>query len=214
MGTEEENSAIGSAENEPSTKQFMEQHFQNINSRLDAIQTSLLMQQSITTVLEKKVNVLEHKINDLVNENEGLQKLFRKKNVLISGIEEAESENSDESRQKVLHLIQSVLKCNIMDVDTCYRIGAISRNKTRQVKVSFITNRDRDTVMSKKRDTEPPIYINEDLPLSIRKVHKALKDKKKEAERNRQSARINWKEKSITIDGVKSYAEDDVDLTS
>ena len=30
--------------------------------------------------------------------------------------------------------------------------------------------------MTQKRDTEPPIYINEDLPLSIRKVNKALKE--------------------------------------
>jgi len=196
------------------TKDYIDSMFDKVLNRLDEINMNMSIQQTKVAILEKKVEVLQESVCELNHENEVLHRLIKKKNLVISGLDETDQESESDLSIVVTDFLVNDLKCNINCIDKCMRIGKKQLNRARPIKVMFTTHRERDEVWAKKSNAEPPIYINEDLPASIRKDQNVLRKKKREALANNQTVTVNWKERSIVIDGKKFKAKNGEILTS
>ncbi|CAG7659258.1 unnamed protein product [Allacma fusca] len=140
---------------------------QKINDKVDQIADTIPK----VTLLETKCHVLEEKVYQLENENENLQKLIRRNNLLVSGIQEEPTENADKLKEKVNGMLKlyRIIR-NDVTIHTAFRIGKIGP-KPRTVKIRLLFQSDADHILfkSKERDSETRkagIFINEDVSIT------------------------------------------------
>jgi len=78
-----------------------------------------------------------------------------------------------------------------------YRIGKAKANFNRQVKVRFDRLSDRNLAWSNRLNSKHPIYLNEDLPLGMRREEALLRSKIRELKDNKVKFEVIWIEKLI-----------------
>jgi len=84
------------------------------------------------------------------------------------------------------------------NIDQCIRHGKFTLRKCKPIRISILSQHQRDLIRNKKEMFTRPVYLNEDLPYHKTAEHNMLRMMKKEA-------KINWKVKFITIDAIESF---------
>ena len=123
------------------------------------------------------------KIEDKVDKVETSGK---KRNLVIEGMPEI-----DGGREDINKVIWTLFdQMNIgkdIEIDTCYRVGAYSKRRTRPISVSFVRQSDRDLVYSRRmnlgrsRDFRK-VWVNEDLGAQSKKARNMVRMITKQAE--------------------------------
>ena len=159
----------------------MESMFVNLRKSLEFSQNKIDELKAENLVLRRRLGDIEteeersvyqmKKIEDKVDKVETSNK---KRNLVIEGMPEV-----DGGREDVDKLIWSLFDQMDIDkdleIDTCYRVRAYSRRRTRPISVSFVRQSDRDLVYSRRtnlgrsRDFKK-IWVNEDLGAQSKKA--------------------------------------------
>ncbi|CAG7700468.1 unnamed protein product [Allacma fusca] len=124
--------------------------------------------------LQEENNVLRHENNVLTAE-------IRSKNLIISGIDESDTENSENLKTKVVQFLTEALAVPNIDVDVVRRLGQKSGDWNRKIQVQFIRRSESDLVYSKKkilRTKNMKIFIDRDIPKGWQEEAKANRSKK------------------------------------
>jgi len=205
---DENTSAIESTSSE-NNRDYFDKKFDLLMKKLENVENIKISVQTNSNKinsLEEKVKNLEREISSLKNENQEIQKLVNRKNLIITGLQDSENETNSELKILISQTVNSAAQLSInANIDQCIRLGKFTPGKCRPIRISFLSQHQRDLLLNKKKMFTHPVYLNEDLPYNMRAEHNMLRKMKKEAMANQKEVKINWKEKSITIDGVKSF---------
>lgn len=147
--------------------------------KFDDLTAKVLNQSDKIVELESKVNSLEKDNQSIKKENEQLWKEICRPNLVFMGIKDQLGETREDLKSKVKQIIKITLNKEI-NFDTAFRVGNYTNDKMRPVKVKFLTVSERDEVADSRRQFKPPVYINDDLPLSVRRDHAILRNQKKQ----------------------------------
>lgn len=143
------------------------------------------------TNLESDNQKLQKQVQQLSKENKILTKELRNKNLIIHGLAETENESPDTLKVAVSDLFQSITQKNIA-VDTVYRLGHKKDNVNRHVRVSLLSQTERNLVYENRLKTKKGIFVNEDLHPNTRKDHSLLRKKRKELSDQQIKSSINY----------------------
>ncbi|OXA63097.1 hypothetical protein Fcan01_00731 [Folsomia candida] len=197
--------------------QFLTNHELRISSKIDTltenlkcsvsdIKDCLLAHQTELNTLKNDVakltkgNIgLSTRMDYLECHNEQIERDVKQINLIISGLTDPLNESLEELRIIVNKLLSNIVKQEIK-VDSVLRLGSHKAQGCRQVIVRFSCLSDRESVWNSRKETKPPIFINEDLPYTLRRDFAILGKKAKEFKDNNENCTINWKNKSITSD--------------
>lgn len=197
--------------------QFLTNHELRISSKIDTltenikcsvsdIKVCLLAHQTELNTLKNDVakltkgNIgLSTRMDYLECHNEQIERDVKRINLIISGLSDPLNESLEELRIIVNKLLSNIVKQDIK-VDSVLRLGSHKAQGCRQVIVRFSCLSDRESVWNSRKETKPPIFINEDLPYTLRRDFAILRKKAKEFKDNNENCTINWKNKSITSD--------------
>lgn len=189
----------------------------DINDKLDDALNKLQTLDLIKLELEnqrKELTVLRETVSQLKSDNEYLTKELLKVNLVISGIEDYETESYDDLFSEVVKTFKNICDEKVY-IDKVYRLGKYRSDFCRAVKVRFCKMSDRDLIWSCRMQSKNPIFINEDLPASTRKAHAILRKKRNEAIKEGKTVKIDWTKKTIIINGKSLTVQNDelTDLT-
>lgn len=147
-----------------------------------------------------KCNIgLSTSFENIVVQNELIEKELKRINLIITGLSDPNNESNDSLKQKVEELCSQVSN-NQIKVDNVTRIGNHNESKPRHIIVRFYSMSERDLVWANRKATVPPIFINEDLPFTLRRDFAILRKKAKEIRRENGNAEITWRTKTITTE--------------
>jgi regulator of replication initiation timing len=196
-----------SSENEPLTvgllTKLLSANTKVITDKFDKLEQSFTHHQEKIDELETEVDVLKKTVSKMTSENEQLWKEITKLNLVFSGVHENVNESMNDLYSIVSRIMREVMgeKC---EFDTAHRVGKVMQNVTRPIKVRFFSMSQRNAIWMSRFNAKRPIFINEDLPLSTRKDHGVMRQKKKLLLNNGYSTkeiRMDWKKKVIqTVD--------------
>lgn len=153
---------------------------------------------------EAKCAALEQQNEELEKRVVQLEQYSRNVNLEIQGVEEEEEENIPEILTKVGIAIHESITDS--DVEICHRVPTRNDGKTKNIVIQFKSRAKRDSALEKAKktrltnrdlgfDSSDPIYINEHLCPSLKKLLSLAKQKKKEQ---------NWK--FVWVRGGKIFA--------
>lgn len=181
----------------------------NLCTKIDNIKIDL---DKLGSKVDKQLSSLERKIELLESENKELkhqvhltQRFLKKKNLIIYGVPERNSENLVES---VIDLIKEKLEINlrIEDISECFRLGKII-NKDRPILIGLVSSLKRTELLKNKTKLKGTnIFINEDLVAADRENKKFLVEKLKEARAQNREAKL--KGNKLIVDGVSYTSEE------
>ncbi|OXA41614.1 RNA-directed DNA polymerase from mobile element jockey [Folsomia candida] len=197
--------------------QFLTNHELRISSKIDTLTENLKCSVSDIKVCllahQTELNTLKNDVAKLTKGNIGLstrmdylechnkqiERDVKRINLIISGLSDPLNESLEELRIIVNKLLSNIVKQEI-NVDSVLRLGSHKAQGCRRVIVRFSCLSDRESVWNSRKETKPPIFINEDLPYTLRRDFAILRKKAKEFKDNNENCTINWKNKSITSD--------------
>lgn len=113
--------------------------------------------------LEKEVKNLQTEIEEIREEKENMEQYSRRNNLRIFGVQEKETENTQEI---VVKLIEEKLKYKINpeEIESCHRVSTKSTNKSRPILLKLTTNKTKNDIYYKKKALKgTKITIREDL---------------------------------------------------
>lgn len=151
---------------------------EKIDNRFDALVSSLSAQDVKIKSLESEVISLKDTVLKVSAENESLWCEINKLNLVFKGISDVDNETSDQLLKTVSDLLK--LMGLSFGFDTAVRIGKFSPSFPRLVKVRFLCVSDREAVYSSRFSAPKPIYINADFPVTMRRDHAIMRQKKKD----------------------------------
>ena len=173
-------------------------------------------------VQEEKTDALENKVKDLEEKNLDLQQKlqileqnselnYREINfqrLIFDGITDSPQETPEQLHQKVLFYLQ-VATGGDLGFDTAVRLGSYKPDENRLVRVRFYCHKDRNLVFENRRNINneddngvshsDKIFINEDLPFSLRRDNALIRRKLRELRDSGYKPEINWRTKTITV---------------
>lgn len=130
--------------------------------------------------------------NDRLSKDvEMLTKELRNKNLIIHGLSETESESPAQLKEVVSSLMSKITEKNV-SIDVAYRLGQKKENTNRHVRVSFLSQSDRNMVYENRMKTKKGIFINEDLHKDTRRNLALLRRKRKELTEQQIKCNINY----------------------
>lgn len=177
---------------------------EDVNKSIAKLSESLTVQQKDIFQLKsyvdsiKKFNIgLSTRVENSAAQCEIIERELKRINLVITGLSDPDNESVEILRQKVAELCSNVSNCQIK-VDSVCRIGKLNLPKPRQVLVRVFSMSDRDLVWANRKNTVPPVFINEDLPFTLRRDYGILRQRARDLRNDKVNAEINWKNKSIT----------------
>ncbi|CAL8143176.1 unnamed protein product [Orchesella dallaii] len=202
-----------------SIESLLDKKLDSTNKKIDNINTFL---KSSISKQDVKIENLELKVNWLERNCESLMREVNEKNLVFSGIREEESETEETLMKIISNIIRKITKLNIQP-DVIFRLGGQRTNTIRPVKVKFNSVGHRNAVLQCwSKDRESPkltgfyegIFINEDLPYTIRRDHAILRKGKKIINQKGLECKIDWKSRSIDVDDGSTYTVKDGKLNN
>ncbi|OXA38341.1 hypothetical protein Fcan01_26892 [Folsomia candida] len=179
---------------------------EDVNNSLAKLSENITAQQRDINQLKSDVanntksNIgLSTRFENIVVQSESIEKELKRINLIITGLNDPINESNESLKQVVEELCSRVSKSEIK-VDIVTRIGNHSALKPRQIIVRFYCLSDRELVWASRKSTVPPIFINEDLPFTLRRDFAILRKKAKDLRRENEDAEINWRKKTITTE--------------
>ena len=175
--------------------------FDILNAKFDSVKTSLEFSQEDVDDLKSENRELRNKITQLELEEKRNELQFkslesrvdrldtntRKKNLILDGIVET-PDGKDNFQPLLYQLFRQIGITRQIDIDTCYRVGPLCKNKCCPITIIFQRQADRDEVYSqraqmKKTQDFHDVWINEDLGQISRRVNTTVRLLAKEAQR-------------------------------
>lgn len=157
-----------------------EQILEAINNLKEILQADIFtLRQDITLKnqeLEQKIQNCETIQTKHDTRLSFLEKEYRKRNILVHGINEA-IKGRDDLENFILDLlnIKMSVKTTLAEIDTIYRLGPKKEDKTRPVIIKFISTRKVFEILAQlKTLRNTDIYITEDLTKEEQEVRKKL----------------------------------------
>lgn len=151
----------------------------------------LKLQQDVDDISEGLENV-QKEVTTIKTDRDAIETEVKKINLIMSGIGDEDNEPESLLRSKVQNEINSIVTTENVKIDTVSRLGRYSKDKTRLIKVRFATMRERDLVWKNHTKTQPPVFINLDLPKNTLKVHAELRKKQRELKAAKFLTKINY----------------------
>ncbi|KAL1446945.1 hypothetical protein WDU94_015621, partial [Cyamophila willieti] len=142
---------------------------------------SITIRETLKEQLEAAVAPLIDKIKELeavvLQQREKIDKLERKRNIMVFNCEEKENENWETLEKTMLNLFNENLgvNCRVEDLDECVRVGTKGDGKIRPIKVSFTSYKKKLNVLrNKKKLKGTKTSITEDYNKQVRERRRAL----------------------------------------
>ncbi len=114
--------------------------------------------------LYKQIETKDEVIRKVQEKNDELEQIHKLNNLRIAGLEE---DDGEDVQCKVITLAKKMkLALESTDITDARRMGPRKENKTRDILVRFSSSLPRDTLYKRRkmlRDTNEPVYVNEDL---------------------------------------------------
>ena len=103
----------------------------------------------------------------------------KKKNLIVEGLQEAEGGRED-IEKIVRDLLDQLNLDRGIEFDACYRVGGLSRNRTRPILLSFLKQADRELVYMRRMELRKTanyahVWINEDLGTESKKTRNMVR---------------------------------------
>jgi len=170
---------------------------QSIDEIKEEIKTTKTLVETVQTNVDSLHEDLENvksQVNNQKYDRETVETEVRKINLVVAGVPDDEKENETLLRSKVQNIFNLMIPKENVSIDTVTRLGKFNQSKTRFVRVRFVTMRERELVWRHvmKQKPNPPVYINEDLPYSVRNAHNVLRKKAKELTDRKIQNKINY----------------------
>jgi len=166
--------------------------------KLDTIIEQLKNNSAVLTDLTTKNKVLTQEVSELKKANEQLSYELKKQQLIFVGLPDS-NENPENT---VLQFIENELGIRDVEIDTCYRMGKVDKNKSRPIKVRFVKQKDRNQIWHARLRLNKPYYVNEDLIYQTRWDRKIISNARAAAFREGKKTDVNWARKQITIDEI------------
>ena len=163
------------------------------------------------TKLEKEDRRNEYQVKDLDEKFERLDTVTRKRNLVFEGVPESDTNNKEDTQQKIYKVFDQMRIDHSVESDSCYRTGPYNKNRPRPIVVSFLKQSDRDYVFSQRMNLKDSkdyskIWINEDLAPSVRRTKTMVRLIAKQAYDKGIPCRNN--KFSLTVNGIKYSGEE------
>lgn len=122
---------------------------------------------------ERRLSAIERPLEDHIL---SLDKATRKKNLIVSGLAEDQSETNESLPLTIFNFLQPYVKTlDLTDIDCVYRLGRLNNragNRSRPVQCKFTkeqTRNDVAAIRSSLSDEDRPskVYLNDDLPQAV-----------------------------------------------
>lgn len=185
-----------------------------IQSSITKINESLAIQRNDIDVLKSEMSSLACKtdkfamsVNKTEDNYETLDREVRKINLIFSGLADSVDETVESLHRNVASIILHITG-NQVNFDIATRIGSLNNHRTRQVKVRFHRMENREFVWNSRKNTKPPIFINEDLPFTMRRDFAVIRKKAKDLKDQNVKCEINWSKRTITTDSDKLFVNE------
>ena len=157
------------------------------------------------------LNSLENENRELKRRLYSVEKIIKRKNLLVYGLPEVNNENTV---QIVLEVVKNKLEINLKstEISDCFRIGKKTDKRDRQILLTLISNLKRSELLTEKRKLKgTSIYINEDLTPEDSERRKVLINKLKEARAQNRNATLRGNR--LIVDG-EFYTAEDFDISA
>uniref|UniRef100_A0A8D9AJ66 Endonuclease-reverse transcriptase n=1 Tax=Cacopsylla melanoneura TaxID=428564 RepID=A0A8D9AJ66_9HEMI len=159
------------------------------------------LRETIKEELQAGIAPLIEKIKELetivIQQREKIDKLERKRNIMVFNYEEKENENWETLEEAMLNLFKEDLglTCRVEDLDECLRVGTKKEGKTRPIKIGFTSYKKKLSVLrNKKKLKGTKISITEDYSQQVRERRRALIPIVDEMKRRGEFAEIRYDE--------------------
>lgn len=163
---------------------------------------------SIIHKLQLENSELRQKLNFLERENELRYRESHFQNLILVGLKDDEEENTNNLILKIQQILLDI-SSNQIAIDTVYRIGKFTSDRQRSVRIRFMSHSDRNKALENSENLPENIYLNEDLPYTIRRDNRLFRNKRSELFNLGVNFQTDWKNKVITTnDGRKISISD------
>jgi ribA/ribD-fused uncharacterized protein len=166
-----------------------------LESRVERIEENTGKVLKSTTVLEKKVCVLEHENAQLKDRIQSSEIYSRKYNLLFINVPEEREENPGILRRKISNILSRVhVNLENMYLDNIHRLPAPSAQSSRPIIIKFVSYLDRDLVWGKSkqlRESGSNITIREHFPKEVENNIRQLLPIRKAAKIQGKSVKMN-----------------------
>lgn len=155
----------------------------------------------LAKLLDEKLATFQDRDEKLKNEiGNKVERYKREKNIVISNIEEDDSEQVDDLLLKANDVFEK-MSIHGVEVDDIYRIGKKKNNgKPRPILVKLLRSYQKKNIMREKKQLKgAKIYINDDLTFDERKVEKALRDKYRDMAKDNKDCRMGIRNGKMTV---------------
>lgn len=173
----------------------------SLDSRLQRIESALFSKVNSNTAkihaLNQQAGTFQNRLQKLEKQTEVIECELRERNLIITGLRDSERETTKDLFITVTRMFRDITRMNIKP-DKLYRIGKYFHGAPRNVRVKLNTISEKDIVMECKQYLNPPIYLNEDEPYSVRIAKKLLRDKRRELADIGTESTIDYKTRSLT----------------
>uniref|UniRef100_A0A8D9AGR8 Endonuclease-reverse transcriptase n=1 Tax=Cacopsylla melanoneura TaxID=428564 RepID=A0A8D9AGR8_9HEMI len=174
--------------------------FSQMSSSIRA-ELCVTLRETIKEELQAGIAPLIEKIKELetivIQQREKIDKLERKRNIMVFNYEEKENENWETLEEAMLNLFKEDLglTCRVEDLDECLRVGTKKEGKTRPIKIGFTSYKKKLCVLrNKKKLKGTKISITEDYSQQVRERRRALIPIVDEMKRRGEFAEIRYDE--------------------
>uniref|UniRef100_A0A8D8SFJ1 Endonuclease-reverse transcriptase n=1 Tax=Cacopsylla melanoneura TaxID=428564 RepID=A0A8D8SFJ1_9HEMI len=177
--------------------------FSQMSSSIRA-ELCVTLRETIIEQLQAGIAPLIDKIKELetivIQQREKIDKLERKRNIMVFNYEEKENENWETLEEAMLNLFKEDLglTCRVEDLDECMRVGTKRDGKTRPIKIGFTSYKKKLSVLRNKKKLKgtkmSKISITEDYSQQVRERRRALIPIVDEMKRRGEFAEIRYDE--------------------
>lgn len=170
-------------------------NMRNINVKLDNALAEMRQVKEENKRLREKVLEQEERINNLERE-------VRKKNVVMKGVIDEESEKQSDTGVKISAVLRKIgVDLNVeQDLDEARRIGRFNPQKKRPILIKLTKESTRMTILKNAKLLKgTDIWIDEDYPKEIQEERRILITQMKEAREKGHKAQVKYNK--LIVDG-------------
>jgi hypothetical protein len=170
------------------------------NTKIDLMARNITKTEAVTRGLQRDVLGLSSWVKRLEAAAIAYETESKKTYLVVSGIPESVSD--EDLKRYILEIFEKHLKLENVLLDIAYRLSGAN---PRLVKIRLPLLSHREEVLKASyqlKDTRLNIFINEDLPRSVREAHGILRQAQKEERAKGKVVKVLWSKLKIEIGGV------------
>ena len=181
-----------------------ENRFKEINKKLDKQNSELIESRKVIDRVEGKMKTMEKKIRDLEWKVIDQEARSRRNNLLFFGVPEQEGESCSDRIQGLIRTEMGITDRKPV-LQRAHRLGPVRHGrigqkstKPRPIIVNFLDHTDREAVRAARFKLRPPMGVNEDFPVEVRKARESLLPELRELKNRNKRATIAYPARLIS----------------